>query len=317
MLICKSSSLGITVSNVKSLIINNIEIKQCGKAYDVQVDLHKHKMDNIPFQWRGALYINHSTRVVIHNVSVTISAGVSGMIAINNKADFTIVNFSVTVMCEQLNWITSGIIFYNDDYSTTNTNYVATDISYKTKGLCKYSIVLVLSMTQEKYTTVFEVNNTTLSNLHSSSVMYYHSESCGKHNTNIVIFKHCEMKRNSGNSDLNMFYILIDNKDYTFKHVKSKDREQCNKQNIINFKYCNFTSNSNMNSLIYANLLTLQTIIDIRYSKILNNHNVTFIKSSSQAGVFWQSSLTINVMYTNISFNTHNGLASLMSLKMQ
>ena len=317
-LICNRSSSGITISNITSLMINYIEIEQCGKAYDVQVDLHKHKMDNMPFQWRGALYINHSKRVVIHNVSVSISAGVSGMIAINNKADFTIVNFSVTVMCEQLNLTTSGIIFYNDDYSTANTNYVATDISYKTEGLCKYSFILVLLMTQEKYKTVFEVKNTTFSNLHSSGVMYYHSESCGKHNTNIVTFKNCEMKSNHGNSDLNMFYILIDSKDYTFIHVKSKDRKQCNKQNTINFRYCNFTSNSNMNSLIYINLkncLTFQTIIDIRHSKILNNHNVTFIKSSSQVKVFWQSSLTINVMYADISFNTHSGLASLMSLK--
>ena len=304
-LICNSSSLGITVSNVKSLMINNIEIKQCGKAYDVQVDLHKHKMDNMPFHWRGALYINHSTRVVIHNVSITISAGVSGMIAINNKADFTIVNFSVTVMCEQSNFRTSGIIFYNDDYNNSaKVNYEATNISYKTKsGLFNNLIVLVILMLQQKYSITFNVYNTTFSNLQNSSLMYYHGESCGIDSNNTVTFKHCKMDYNHGNLNLNMFHILINSEDYIFLHGHDRDRKQCNRQNIICFRHCGFANNSNMKSLIYAelkNCMTLNTFINISNSYIHNNSNVTFIRSNAQAKAFWQLSLNINIKFTRI-----------------
>ena len=316
-LICNSSSLGITISNVKSIMITNIEFKQCGKVYDAHIDLNKHRVDK-PFNWRGALHLNHSTAVVIHNVSVTVSAGVSGMIVINSKSKFTVANYSVLAICEQLNLTTSGMLFYNDDYSATNVTYAATNISYKTIGLCTNSTALVLLMVQEKYKITFYVYNTSFSHLRNSGIMYYHGKSCGlSDNKNVVVFKNCQMKYNHGNSYLTMFYISIYSEDYTFLHVREKDTKQCNRQNIINFKNCGFTNNLNMNSLIYVNLkncLGLNTIVDIRNSYILNNNNVTFMTSNCQAKAFWQVSLIINIMFTNISFNIHNGSASLISL---
>ena len=299
-------------------MITNIEIKQCGKIYDLQFDLHR--LNNMPFHWRGALYINHSTKVVIHNVSITISAGVSGMIAINNKVNFTIVNFSVLVMCEQVNLITSGIIFYNDDYNNSaKVRYEATNISYETEsGLCNNSIALVLLIVQEEYSSTFNVYNTTFSNLYNSSVMYYHGKSCGINSSNIVTFKHCKMECNHGNLNLNMFYISIHSEDYIFLHVQKNNQRQCDRQNTINFRDCGFANNSNMKSLIYAHLkncMTLNTFININNSYILNNSDVTFIRSNGQAKAFWQLSLNINIKFTNISFNTHSSSASLILLK--
>ena len=109
-----------------------------------------------------------------------------------------------------------------------------------------------------------------------------------------------------------MFYILVQSEDNMFL-----DRKQCDKQNIINFRNCSFVKNSNMHSLIYINLkncLALNTIINIRDSYIIYNSNVSFIMSNNQVKAFWQLSLNINVMFTNILFNNHSGLASLISL---
>ena len=317
-LICTSSSLGITISNVQSIKITNIELKQCGKVYEEHADLNKYGMDNMAFNWRGALYLNHSTSVIIHNVSITINAGVSGMIVINSKAKFIVVNFSVLAVCEQLDSTTSGMIFYNDDYNTEKVNYDATNISYKTEGLCNNSIAIVLLMAQEKYNTTFNVYNTLFSHLRNSSVIYYYGKSCGTDGTNVVKLQNCKMEYNRGNFHLNMFHISIHSEDYIFLHVNDKDTKKCNRKNIINFRKCNFVNNSNMNSLIHVthkNSIILKTIVDIRDSHIDNNHNVTFIESNNQVKAFWQLSLTINIMSTNISFNTDGGLASLMSLK--
>ena len=313
-LICNSSSLGITISNAESIMITNTEFKQCSKVHNVKVDLRKYGMDNMPFYWGGALYLNNTNAVVIHNVSVTISARVSGMIVINSKGNFNIINFRVLAMCEQLNSVTSGMLFYNDDYNNpARVNYEATNISYKTKGLCNNSIALVLLMVQEQYNITFNVYNTSFSHLHNSSIMYYHGESCGISNTNVVAFENCTMEYNHGNSYINMFHISVHSKDYMFL-----DRKQCDRQNVINFRNCGFVNNSHMNSLIYINLkncITLNTIINIRYSYIIYNKNVSFIMSNSQVKAFWQLSLNINMMFTNISFNAHNnGSASLIAL---
>ena len=319
-LICNSSSLGIIISNAKSIMITDIELKQCGKVYYVHTDLNKHRIDK-EFSWRGALFLDHSTAVVIHNVSVMVSAGVSGMIVINSKSKLTVDNYSALATCEQLNSTTSGILFYNDDQSATRVIYEATNISYKTIGLCNNSIALVLLMVQEKYETIFKVYNTSFSHLHNSNIMYYHGESCAhgfSNNTNVITFKNCQIKYNDANPYLNMFYISIHSEDYTFLHVREKNTKQCNRRNIINFRNCNFANNLNMNSLIYVNLkncLGLNTIVDIRDSYVLNNSNVAFLMSNCQAKTFWQLSLIVNIMSTNISFNRHNGSASLISLK--
>ena len=313
-LICNGSSLGIIISNAESTTITNIELKQCGKVYDVQVDLSKYEVNSMSFHWRGALYLNHTSDIVIHNVSVIISAGVSGMIAINSKGKFNIVNFRVLAMCDELlNSVTSGILFYNRDYiNSARVNYEAINITYKTKGLCYNSIALVLLMVQDQYDISFKVYNTSFSHLCNSSIMHYYGKSCGVSNTKIVAFENCKMKYNSENPYLNMFYILVQSEDNMFS-----DRKQCDRHNTVNFRNCSFVKNSNMNSLIYINLkncLALNTIINIRDSYIIYNSNVSFIMSNSQVKAFWQLSLNINMMFTNISFNNHSGLASLISL---
>ena len=320
-LICNGSSLGIIISNAESTTITNIELKQCGKVYDVQVDLSKYEVNSMSFHWRGVLYLNHTSDIVIHNVSVIISAGVSGMIAINSKGKFNIVNFRVLAMCDELlNSVTSGILFYNRDYiNSARVNYEAINITYKTKGSCYNSIALVLLMVQDQYDISFKVYNTSFTHLHNSNIMHYYGESCGfSNNKNVVNFINCQMKYNRGNSLLNLFYISIHSEDYTFLYFKGNDKKQCDRQNIINFRNCGFSNNLNLNSLIYVtlnNCLTINTFIDIRDSYILNNDNVAFIMSNNQVKAFWQLSLTINIKFTNISFNTHSHSASLISVK--
>ena len=310
-LICDSTSQGIIISNVELLVIINIEVKNCSKAYNVKV---KYRVNNMSLNWRGALYINYSSDIVVHNVSVTIGAGVSGMIVINSKRKCNIANFRALAICKEFNLVTSGILVYNDDYdNSTTVNYEVTNISYKTNGLCNNSFLLVLLMTQEQYSITFNVYNTSFSRLHNSSIMYYHGESCGVGKKNVVAFENCKMNYNCGNPNMNMFYISIYGEDYMFL-----DRKLCDKQNIINFTNCGFANNSNMNSLLYVNLknsLTSNTIINIGDSYFVYNKNVSFIVSRGRLKVFSQLSLNINIKFTNITGNTHIGLASLISLK--
>ena len=309
-LICKSKSLGIMISNVESLMITNIEFKQCSKVYNVKVD----RINNMSLPWRGALYINYSSDIIVYNVSVTISAGTSGIIVINSKGKFNIANFRALAICEEFNLATSGILVYNDDYNNSaSINYEATNISYKTNGLCNNSFSLVVLMTQEQYGITFSVYNTSFSHLYNSSIMYYHGESCGVGKTNVVAFENCKMDYNCGNPNVNMFYISIYGAKYMFL-----DRKLCDKQNIINFTNCGFTYNSNMNSLLFVDLknsLTSNTIINIVDSYIIYNKNISFIVSRGRLKVFSQLSLNINIKSINISGNTHSGLASLISLK--
>ena len=61
------------------------------------------------------------------------------------------------------------------------------------------------------------------------------------------------------------------------------------------------------------NTLSLNTIMKVHHCNIHSNHMVTAIEIASEVKVLWQMSFFINIVSTNISFNTHTKGPNLLS----
>ena len=251
-----SDSVGMAMFNVSNLKISNVAIIGCGKMYNTNFS---NENNGIPPYWSGALYLYYCSSVKLSNISVIVTAGVTGIISINisRKQCSEFMQVTVIANCDHISSV-NGMIFYYYDYSYKTVEkgeHVNKIIQYifKTNNLClcTSSLALNIVMIQKMYSVSTKVHNSNFCYLHNSSVLHYRSESCGN---NTIVFQNCNSTYNTGNSTMNLFHFIV----YMQGSALNDNGENhCNHQeSIISFRKCNFNNNSDFNSMIYILLKT-------------------------------------------------------------
>ena len=343
-IICSGSQVGLSIVNVKGFTLQHISLSQCGKDYssilNKTLNIHSH-YETLLLHWIAALYIQQCASVTIKNMSVTVDTGINGLVAVNVMEMFNITNVRVFVNCLLFNdsitmHATNGIVLYFYDQMTTedNTfmaanplcydqytqlnNYVTIkNFKFYSAAACSKASQNALSviLTQLLYNITIKVVNSSFSDLHNASVLYYYGESCGTNINNTLVFKNCQVQNNTGDM-LTLFLILAHNNGSIFSSVEAKQKcDRCT--NFIKFINSSFTNNSNIHamiSIVPINTLSSNLKITIQGCIFYQNYIVQIMKSQTYARLLWQMSHYIVILSTNISFNTHKDGLGLISL---
>ena len=302
---CEKAYLGITFINVTNVVLNNVEIINCGKSYILRSDSKVAANDT------SAVYFNKCTDVNVSAISITVQSGANGIIAINISASKMSYFHNIMIMANCTKTASSsGILFYYHNYNSKGklqscvvqlSNY-----QYKTIGLCNNSFALHVVTNQTAFNVFITILDSNFNYFNNADVLNYYCESCGGPFKSILNFRNCGVRYNQGDSYLNLFHIVVSNQGYIFS--SSRDNiDTCDKQiSIINFRNCGFAHNSNMKSILYAlllNSLSANVLIDIRDSMFVYNQDTQIIKIKSKVKVLWQVTHYIILMNTKILFN--------------
>ena len=310
---CGNRQVGISIINTMNFAMKNIAIVQCSMKL---TDIQKH-IDTTMQDWSAALFIKYCHSVTITDVSITINASNNGLVAVNNKIKSVINNLSIRVRCSFNNISLpniNGIVFYNNESKKiSNVSYHVSNYTYNPDTMCSkfsHQCAVKVLLNQSNYNTYVKISNTTFSNLHNVTVLSYYGKSYNRRSKNIwnvVYFYKCKISNNIGNSLLKMLSCIIHDDEYSFGNEYEKNIYQRH-YNIIKFRYCNFSNNSNFKSLLHIltiNTLPSGTIFKISYCNICFNRMITAIEITSRVKVLWQISSFVSIKSTNISFNTH------------
>ena len=311
---CDNKHVGISIVDVNRFTMKNIQIVHCGMKF---TDIHSKNSDKTMQKWHTALFLRHCGSINIINVSITVNAGINGLIAVNNKMISNISNTVVQVKCS-LNTFslpdTNGMVLYNFHTQVIdNISYYISNYTYSPNILCsKISLQYALKvlLTQSRFNTYVKIFNTTFRNFYNAAVLNYHGESYTGNEqtvTNIVVFNNCTIINNTGNPLLKMFSFVVHGNGYCFGNEFEKS--ECKTHyNIIEFKHCDFTNNSNYEVLLHIspiNTLSTNTKLKIKHCNICYNHMMMAIKITAKVKVLWQLSFFASIHSTNISFNMH------------
>ena len=283
---CDKSFLGISFINVTSVILNNIEITNCGKNHIIQISDSKKILNCFT-----AIYFNQCIDVNMSVISITVHSATNGISAINingskRKKLSVFQNITITGNFTKISPPSAGIMIHYYDYfgaKPENFTIYLSDYKYKCIGLCKDSFALNITSNQTKFNVSIEVFNTYFKYMYNSGVLKYHGDSCGGPYRSILSFKNCSIEHNQGDGYLKLFHTVISNNGYIFGSSR-ENVDACDKQiNIINFRGCSFTNNSDMKSILHIlllNSISANVLIDIRGSNFTNNDNTEIIKQS-------------------------------------
>ena len=311
---CKEQIIGIVFFEVRGVMLNNIEIINCGATY---INKKAGTQDN------SAVYLSGCTDVNMYGISIMVHSGTNGIVAVNinasernKKSVFQYI--TITTSCIKAPLPSSGILFhYHDYYSEIRPQQYINEVhlsnyKYKTIGPCNDSFALHIAtnQTQTKFDVFIKILDTNFHNLNNSGVLHYHGESCGGFLRSIAYFKNCSVKHNQGNNYLKLFHIVISYNLSTFNFKNKYTTGVCDKQmNIITLKDCAFVNNSNMESIVHAllqNSLSGNVLINIENSIFADNYDTEIIKINSHVKLLWTVTHYINLTNTIISSNKHS-----------
>jgi len=164
----------------------------------------------------GVLYLHHCTTVTVSGVSITANAGVSGIVAVDVFATevSSFADVKIITSCHYTNSnssVVNGIEFQytNGTYHMMTQTIRIKHYIYNNNGFCSSSYALFLVIVQESYGISMVIQDTNFTQMHNSSVLYFHGESCGQLINNNITFDHCIINNNIGNPFMNMFNVSI------------------------------------------------------------------------------------------------------------
>ena len=303
---CEKPFLGIAFINVRNVVLNNVEIINCGKSYILRSD------SKVAANGTAAVHFNKCIDVNVSAISLTVQSGANGIIAINIGASKMSYFHNIMIMAKCTKTASSsGILFYYHNYNSELPRKLQSCVvrlsnyQYKTVGQCNNSFALHIVTNQTAFNVFLTILDSNFNYFYNSGVLNYYGESCGGPVRSILKFRNCSVKYNQVDNYLNLFHIVVG---YIFNSSRTRDNiVECDKQiSIINFRNCGFAHNSNMKSILYAlllNSLSTNVLIDIRNSMFIKNENTQIIKIKSKVKVLWQVTHYIILMNTNISFN--------------
>ena len=112
---CKEQFIGIFVIDVRHVMLNNIEIINCGATYT-------NKKADLDTQDNSAVYLSRCTDVNVYGISIMVQSGTSGIVAVNINASkrnkpSLFQYITITISCVKASLPSSGILFhYHDHY---------------------------------------------------------------------------------------------------------------------------------------------------------------------------------------------------------
>ena len=161
---CEKPFIGIVFIEVRHVMLNNIEIINCGATY---INKKAGTQDN------SAVYLSGCTDVNMYGISIMVHSGTSGIVAINinasNKNKTSIFRYiTITTSCIKASLPSSGILFcYLDYYSKIDPRQYINEVhlsnyKYKTIGLCNASFALYIATNQTKFSVLIKILDTNL-----------------------------------------------------------------------------------------------------------------------------------------------------------
>ena len=320
----------IRVTNVTKFALMNVHLFNCGKSnyYYMYTKLLKLARRSKFIKCNATILLDKCSSVVISNVSINVEVGYAGIFAVKLKNSSTISNLRLCVdcsTCPKFYTHVSGIIIYYytavNDTDNNNEKHSAAitllNYQYKTYRSCPYSFqyAVTLLLFQKDHNVAVNVQSIMLNNLENSSLLYYSGEISENDVMNRLTIKDSLICNNTGNIQLKMFHIVLNNyreiiKDLSFLYYNQQ-------YSFISFENCTFTNNTNMAALIYivpGNSRVISGYIELKRIFFCSNSQAHFIKVKSPAEILWQLTTSIKLINVDVVSNRHNDGDSLISV---
>ena len=295
---CVNLTIGIVIMNAENIVIQNLEITDCGKNYSIALPFS-------PFSFTPALHWNAAVHLhfcaVAENISIFVTEGVNGL-AVVNAIETELVDVQVTVQASaSSNFTTNGMVVCYYAQSTASKFYVKNFVykqesCYSNRIQNVFSIIFVHNIL-DIYVTI---SNTILRDLQNACILDYITD----FNDRLiqVNFTNCYIYNNTFTEPSAVFFTAL--------------AEETESSLIILYK-CQVYKNFNLSSIAtiqndYGNNAFFEVIIDA--CVIDHNHVLNIIRDIYNIYVLWERPITLYIIDTIISFNTHTSGDSLISI---
>ena len=338
-----TSPASVLIINVTSFIFQNIKLMNCIKSHKEYFKMtyfdSLYARDTVPFskvtQYLMSVFLHNSSSVYISDMDViaTVMTSFTAVLIVNIQNESKITNIKVHISCTMCNHTIriSGILVYYSDGIANNGNltignfyYNNTCKSCKNDFHCVITLLFLGSNEKIKFATKLDIliQNSTFNYLKNSSILCYYGET--RHDkrynyerTRSVIIQNVTICKSTGHHQFNMFYIVLK----SMTHILTNNIWFAKKYNLkrtystFSFLNCKFTSNSDMNAIIYVKPPTMDAIvgqISIKNGTFHKNKNVHFIIVKKEYQSLWH--MTTHFRLTNVSIfnNEHSDGQSLI-----
>ena len=345
-IICTSLA-SIVVMNINNINFQNINLINCIKdhkdffhvrAYNFNIHCLK---DYRPYRkvinTYASLLLYNSSSVIIYNmnINVTVNTSFTGILVMNVKDKSKMINVKVQVNIfncptfsnhpTEINGLRIVVHFYDriSEYGLLTID----NFYYNNNKTCEnhlFHIIATMFLRNCRDYTMntfrLEILNSVFSDLKNSTVLHICGETRGealKKSTRYITIRNSTFSDNSGtgNSNLNMFNIEIENYNVDFSLSRMRPTSMIMLIYYIIFINCTFTRNSNMEALMYVRLPnTEMTTEHISFSNSIfsDNQNVTFIKVQLEFQNIFYKIIYITLVSVNVSSNKHHYTGNLI-----
>ena len=338
-IICTSPA-SIVIMNANNTEIININLINCTKNHKVNFNITSFRLFSKVTDYYTSLLLYNSSSVIIYNMNIiaTVNTSFIGILIVNVKDQSKIINVKVRLKafnCStfnkhliKINGIRVIVHFY--DRKSPFNSVTIDNFYFKNYKSCENHdhlscVIVTLFLGNDNDDNArniyrLKILNSAFSNLTNSSVICSYGVIKERHKVEKIYrritIKNCTFSDNTGNSQLNMFNIVLIN---LLQYVSSVFNiiTQSYGHYIIQFEACTFTRNVDMKALIYIKLPSTDVTIGyiaILKCKISDNKNVTFIKVEQPTQIRYDKIIYILLTVVNVSSNKHHYGDSLISI---
>ena len=290
-----TSPASVLIINVTNFIFQNIELMSCIKCHKEYFNVTYfdllYAIDAIPFikvtEYHTSLFLYNSSSVTISDINAiaTIMTSFTAILIVNIQDVSKVINVKVLINsfnCTKYNYPVrvSGIFVYpSDGKSKDGVEFIKLIIknyhynnSYELCTNHFHCAITQLFLESDKKYQKFAIciQNSAFSGLKNCTILCYYGEANRVYGTKYcdntvarirsVIIKNSTISNNTGHNQLNMFYIAFK----SLLHYKGWWQWFTTKllmHNIIAFKDCIFSNNSDINTIIYVKPSTTAILV--------------------------------------------------------
>ena len=299
---CANLSVGLAFSNVQNIVIQNINITDCGKNYSITLPLATNLVETL--YWNTALLLHHCESAVVENISITVNVGIDGL-AVVNMMESELSNVHINVVSSQTSNSTSNGMVVHYYYKTRVSNkLIIKNFSY-TQTFCFHKIiqnVFFIVLRRNALNQFITIMNTRLIGLCNTRTLYYQSE----HNLKSmeVNFKNCHICNNTAGASTHLPVLFM------LKIFNSRS-------DFLNIGNTTFYKNTNLSSMITVeHRAQPSSVFSVEISNCSFNHNhvMNIIQHTSKVHEERSKLVNIEIYDTNITNNKHSNGNSMISI---